>query len=337
MRTRRAFLAGAAGLAASPWLSQPGIALERDAERAVKVSSYPFRNFSPREAEKGQFGKLTFLSGMELRCTDPEFGGISSGVLDADGLGFLLASDHAHWIKGRLVEKNGVLSGVEDVVVAPMRAPNGRRMKDTRYFDTEGMTRRGHEILVSCERSHDILQFDLSKGLAARGQLIEVPAAMKGLGGNAGIEALSVMPPRSLRPGALIALAERAPSPRKNDDMPGWIIGLGGGELRVKRRDNFDITDVNFLPSGDMLLLERRFVAFLGLSFRIRRIPLALVKPGGLLDGDVLIEADLGYQIDNMEALMIHEDQTGRIIITLVSDDNYSILQRTLVLRFALG
>ena len=36
---------------------------------------------------------------------------------------------------------------------------------------------------------------------------------------------------------------------------------------------------------------------------RIRSVPLAEVKPGATVDGPVLIEADMGYQIDNMEGL----------------------------------
>jgi hypothetical protein len=32
----------------------------------------------------------------------------------------------------------------------------------------------------------------------------------------------------------------------------------------------------------------------------------------------------------------VHRDDDGRVILTLVSDDNFSILQRTLILEFAL-
>ena len=41
-------------------------------------------------------------------------------------------------------------------------------------------------------------------------------------------------------------------------------------------------------------------------------------------------------QIDNMEGLAVSQDEAGRTILTLVSDDNFSILQRTLILQFAL-
>ncbi len=337
MRTRRAVLGGLFGLASAPFLlPREGAAVDVSAERALQITAYPFSSFSPRDSERRLFGRLTFLSGMELRCPDPEFGGLSSGVIDADGLGFLAASDHAHWIKGRFVEQDGKLVGVERAVIAPMRAPDGRMMRRMRHFDTEGMTRRGAEVFVSCERTHDIMRFDLSAGFKARAQLIEVPAGIKKLDFNLGIESIGFLPRQSAHAGALIALAERAPRPHAGDDMPGWILGPGGGELRVKRRDNFDLTDVNFLPTGDMLLLERRYVPFLGLSFRVRRVPIGTVRPGATLDGEVLIEADLSEQIDNMEAMLVHQDAQGRAILTLLSDDNFSFLQRTLVLRFGL-
>ena len=57
---------------------------------------------------------------------------------------------------------------------------------------------------------------------------------------------------------------------------------------------------------------------------RIRRIPLALIKPGALVDGKMLIDADLAYQIDNMEGIAVHRNAHGETIITLVSDDNFS-------------
>ena len=69
---------------------------------------------------------------------------------------------------------------------------------------------------------------------------------------------------------------------------------------------------------------------------RIRRVPLASVVPGAVLDGTNLIHADMGYQIDNMEGLSVHRASDGSIVLTLVSDDNFSLIQRTLLLQFTL-
>jgi hypothetical protein len=60
------------------------------------------------------------------------------------------------------------------------------------------------------------------------------------------------------------------------------------------------------------------------------------VSPGALVDGPVLFEADLGYAIDNMEGLSVHRTASGETVLTLISDDNFSVLQRTLLLQFTL-
>ncbi len=70
---------------------------------------------------------------------------------------------------------------------------------------------------------------------------------------------------------------------------------------------------------------------------RIRRIRAWRgIKPGALVDGTPLIVADLAYQIDNMEGIGVSRDAHGDTILTLVSDDNFSVLQRTLLLQFKL-
>ena len=45
----------------------------------------------------------------------------------------------------------------------------------------------------------------------------------------------------------------------------------------------------------------------------------------------------MGQQIDNMEALSVHRTADGALVLTLISDDNFSQLQRTLLLQFTLA
>ena len=104
----------------------------------------------------------------------------------------------------------------------------------------------------------------------------------------------------------------------------------------VKRSDDFDVSDCTILPPADLLLLERSYSRLRNIRMRIRRIPLALIKPDTLVDGKVLIVADFAYQIDNMEGIAVHRTADGETIITLVSDDNFSFIQRNLLLQFAL-
>ena len=91
------------------------------------------------------------------------------------------------------------------------------------------------------------------------------------------------------------------------------------------------------MPGGDVLLLERKFSWTSGLLIRMRRIALGEIKPGALVDGPILFEADLGYEIDNMEGLSVHRGAGGETVLTLISDDNFSVIQRTLLLQFTLA
>jgi hypothetical protein len=106
--------------------------------------------------------------------------------------------------------------------------------------------------------------------------------------------------------------------------------------FKVRRTGSYDVTDGALLPGGDLLLLERRFSALLGVGMRLRRIDGASVRKGALVDGPVLMEADLGYRIDNMEGVEVWLRKDGATMISLISDDNQSFLQRTLYLEFML-
>ena len=61
------------------------------------------------------------------------------------------------------------------------------------------------------------------------------------------------------------------------------------------------------------------------------------VALGVTIDGPSIFEADLGYEIDNLEGIDAHTAADGSIVLTLVSDDNFSLLQRSLLLQFTLA
>jgi hypothetical protein len=102
----------------------------------------------------------------------------------------------------------------------------------------------------------------------------------------------------------------------------------------VTRSDNFDVTDCAVGGNGDLYVLERRFSWSAGVAMRVRYIPLATVAPNAVVDGKVLVTADMGYQIDNMEGLSAHRARNGETVLTMISDDNFSFVQRTILLQF---
>ena len=160
------------------------------------------------------------------------------------------------------------------------------------------------------------------------------PAAGK-LPFNKGLEALVFVPKGLPLAGTLIAISERGLDAKGN--LIGFLVGgPKPGQFSVRRTDNFDVSDAVLLPSGELLLLERKFSLFNGVGIRIRRIALASLAPGAVIDGPSIFDADLGDEIDNMEGIDAHVTPEGDTVLTMVSDDNFSMIQRTLLLQFTL-
>jgi hypothetical protein len=135
--------------------------------------------------------------------------------------------------------------------------------------------------------------------------------------------------------GTLIALSERGLD--RDGNLIAFLVGgPAPGQFSVRRTEGFDISDATLLPSGELLVLERKFSLVEGLGVRIRRIPLTSLAPGALVDGPSIFTADLGSEIDNMEGIDAFVTPEGDTVLTLVSDDNFSLLQRTLLLQFTL-
>src|SRR5262249_34157846 len=152
---------------------------------------------------------------------------------------------------------------------------------------------------------------------------------------NKGLECLALPTKGMPLAGTLIAISERALDAQGN--IRAFLIGgANAGTFAVRRTDDFDISDCTTAPRGDLLLLEPPFAWSTGVAMRIRRVPLAQIKPGALIDGPELIFADMSYQVDNMEGIAVHRSATGELIVTLISDDNFSPIQRNMLLQFTL-
>jgi hypothetical protein len=300
------------------------------------VRARPVLAFEPREPSRTRFGSLVFRGGIELSSPYPDFGGISAIRVGADGARFIAVSDKGRWLRGRIVYDGARPAGIADAEMAPVLGADGRPLAARGWYDTESLTEDGGTIYLGIERAHRIVRFDFARhGLSARGLPIPLPPGIAKLPNNKGLECLAFVPKGSLAR-TLIAISERGLDAAGN--IKGFLIGgASPGEFSVKRNGDFDVTDCALTPAGDLLVLERSFSRLRGVGMRIRRVPLAGVKPGATVDGAALIEADMGYQIDNMEGLSVHRAADGSLVLTLISDDNFSIIQRTLLLQFTLA
>ena len=198
------------------------------------------------------------------------------------------------------------------------------------------MTRDGGTVYVGIERVHRIVRFDYGKeGLTARGRPIDAPPAVRSLPNNGSIEALVAIPRGRPLGGTLIAISERGHD-REGNHRAFLIGGPRPGEFTIRRKNEFDVSDVALLPSGDLVLLERKF----GWTDRAlhphpadchsRATSWRVARWAGFA------EADLGQQIDNFEGISVHRSGE-EVVLTLLSDNNFSGWQRTMLMQFSLA
>ncbi|MGL4437827.1 MAG: esterase-like activity of phytase family protein [Bosea sp. (in: a-proteobacteria)] len=337
--TRRAGLGlAASGLAslAAGTAAQARPRMDGLDSEAISIKATPIRSLMARSPDQVRFGKLNFRSGLVLTSPHPVFGGFSGLSRSADGVSVVAVSDSGHWLTARLQRDGGKLSGLGDAVLAPMLNASGRTLARTRSYDTEGLCIDGGTAYVCTERSHEIWRFDWSRrGTAARGTPLRLPLEVQDLPRNRSLEAVGVAPAASPVAGAVVALSERSGS----HDEPTLGIIVGGpkpGLFRYQLNDGYEVTDLAFLGNGDMLVLERWYRPWRGVGMRLRRVAGRELMPDVRVSGELLADLDLAHEIDNMEGLAVHSE-SGKTILTMISDDNYSSLQRTLLLEFELA
>jgi hypothetical protein len=341
--TRRRFLASAAaGLVPAiaqaqtrPKKSTPD-ELSVAAPISIEVNARPIPSFDTRDRARTRFGALEYRSGLILTSRFRGFGGLSGWRLDAKGEQFISMSDKGTWFTGRIVYQGREMTGLADVEAAPILGADGRPITARGWFDTEAIALDGSLVYIGIERVNQILKFDFVKGgTRSRGEVIAVPPPMRKLPNNKGLESLVMVPKGLPLAGTLIAISERGLD--SDGDIIGFLIGgPTPGDFAVRRSNDFDISDAVLLRSGDLLILERKFSLLTGVGIRIRRIALKSLVRGATVDGPSIFEADLGNEVDNMEGIDAHVTPEGDTVLTMISDDNFSMIQRTLLLQFTL-
>lgn len=309
--------------------------------RSIDVRAEPLSGFDKVNSGRRKFGQLEWIGGLRLRSDDKYFGGLSGLSLNADGKGFVMVSDAGLWMTGNLAYQDSRPTALEDVKIGPLKALDNSVLRRDRDRDAEavalvsGSTRRG-ELLISFEQNHRIGRFSIGPdGISAPRSYIRPDLSNGRIPTQKGFEAMAVLRAGRYK-GSVVAISERKLDAQGRHT--GWLWSKGKPHVfTLTDIGGFDITDLAVLPDGDLVVLERRFRWTEGVKMRIRRIALRDLVPGSALEGDVLMEANMAQNIDNMEGLGVHQDASGATIITLISDDNYNrALQKTLLLQFRL-
>jgi len=301
---------------------------------ANDVSVKSSRHFlDGEEPSRTEFGKLIYLSGITMHSDDPDFGGISGLQVSADGTRLLAITDKGKWLGAHLIYEKDRLAGLDQVELLALRGEDGRVISGKKWTDSESLTLEQPGNLsgpayVSFEGRHRILYYPA--GLSGKPSPVQMPSGLAQAPSNKGIEAFG-----RRADGSFIALAEEYLD--RDGNHTGWLVGKDRAHnIYLRREGEFDPTDLEFLPDGDLLVLERRYSLLGGPGMQIRRIRADTIKPDALLDGEVLINLTARYGIDNFEGLAARVNAAGETIIYVVSDNNFNPLQKNLLLMFKL-
>ncbi|TPJ33571.1 esterase-like activity of phytase family protein [Mesorhizobium sp. B2-8-3] len=314
----------------------PAIAASGAPAETVEISARPISQFHVGHDET-RFGPLEFVGGLEMTSSARDFGALSAFRFLKPGSDFIGVADTGFWFFGAITHDAGRRpSGVSYFRMQQMVDASGQPTDRKWEVDAEGLAVKDGIATVGFERDQRVAQFKIDPDdMKAPIRQLDYLVPAKELRQNRGFETVTHANPYGQHAGGLVVVSERSLDEAGNV-YAAIIEGAHKGVFTVRRDGDFDITDGAFLPDGDLLLLERSFSIARGVKMRLRRIYGESVAKGAVADGPVLMEADMGYQIDNMEGLDIWTRDDGALMVSLISDDNHSILQRNLYLEFIL-
>lgn len=275
-------------------------------------------------------GRLAYRGGVELQADSPMFVGLSSLEV-LDGGRVIATSDEADWISGDLVlDERGFLTGFANARAAFMRDERGRVIAEKAQGDSEGLAQLPDgRFAVSFERTNLIRIYDFNRdgpfGAAVMGPRL---SGVAHLPRNASLEALAAFD------NALITAAEGGERPT----TPLWVASLEARAPVAPRfayplSGGFSLTGMDRLPDGSFVALERFYAPVIGPRARITRFA-APSGEGGTIEPEELALLEPPFPVDSFEGVSAVRMPDGATRIYIVSDNNNSAQQRTLLLAF---
>jgi hypothetical protein len=315
----------------------------------ITAKPVPLNKDNPKQT---RVGELIYRGGLELRSANKDFGGISGMRLwDKDTV--LAVTDAGSWVCFKLVEEEGQLVGVKGIAIAPILDKHGKTgTKADRDVESvsvwaESNLFQSKGAAITLEKLNEIWAY---KGLYCSPEGIrDVPAEFHlpiahstDWPSNGGAEAADIS--LDLNYSESLILAEEMPG-AVPDSRHGIYYSIEDHwegypadrdyELSFVPPAGFSPTDVNRINShyfpNAAFVLNRKFSPASGVAASI--VYVENVKAGGVLNGREIARFKPPLTVDNMEGIFITEDR-GRISIYIISDDNFSGLQRTLLMKF---
>lgn len=335
MKTRVFSTLAVAALAVSAVALTPAASLaakDKTDTGKIEISAVPVP-LNPDDGMQERVGRLRYRGGIELSSTNILFGGLSGLDVSADGKKLVAMSDNGRWVAAALLyDEHGNLTGAADGVMKPIKRAVGYATPGN-WRDAEAIARDGNGgYFVAFERQHRIWHYRTPP----KDPFDAVPFPLPGpkdiadQPNNGGIEGLVRLCDRRL-----FAISEQAAA--DEDAVKAWVFdGKRWKDLRYVTTENFHPTGAAVLPNCNVAVLERSFAVSQGVRGRVVVIPAKDVRPDATIRGEEVARIVPPVTVDNMEGIAARKGDNGEPLVYIVSDNNFSPLQRTIVLMFEL-
>ena len=283
----------------------------------IKVSAEPLALSLPATG-----GNISFVAGWALTSEHDDFGGFSGLLLEEETSQLTAINDKGDWWQAPF-EVQGAIAPYGGT----MRAYTMGAVSDKEDLDAESLLHLNGGYLISFEQNHR-LEFQPEVGGKPTPDTGFAAIDFAGVSKNSGMEAIAVLPS-----GELLAFTERGRDTQGK--LKAWLVSDGEARpLFFAPPKNFAPTDAATLPNGDVLVLLRKYSVIEGVEVRLHHLKADSIIAGAVLTGEQVLRLTPDGPVDNMEGLDFVALNSNTVRLAMISDDNFSALQRTLLMLF---
>ena len=275
--------------------------------------------FDPKDPAKKNLGAFTWAGGVELKSDQTSrLHGLSDLKIWPDGR-VLAVGDEGDLLEAHLVlDYAGHLTGLKDARLTPVIGEDGQpaASRGKVESDAEGIAELANgDRLISLEEHDRILLYPHAGGPPRPAPMPDVAFTP-----NAGMEALAAYPKAGAD--AYVVGIEAT-----GDTFICRLSAACTKDRTVDLKDGYELSAIEVLSGGRTAYLLRAFDPLRGV-----RVILRIVGANGLVEDQ--LELARPYTIDNFEGLAAAPSPSGGLRFYLISDDNFSKAQRTLLVAF---
>lgn len=297
----------------------------------IGIASSPEDWHEDPEKTDDLFKKLAPVALFELTSGDQRLGGISGAdFLDDDTLIVVTDQGDLMWVD--IDPETSQLA--TSAYTTFLKDENGDPLDGKTLTDAEGVAWSGELLFISFERDHRVLAFDIEGcGAAARGipvtsfeaRDLDLSTRMTA---NGGAEALALLNNATL----VIGLETRGsdPAPIATHDVT--ETGIPSFAATLNAPEATSLTGLDVIDGDRAYAVFRSYDPMRGNRISISKSELN--EEGAVTDQDQLLLFGKPYTVDNYEAIAARplNETTDRLVV--ISDDNFSDRQRTLLAVF---